>query len=82
MDCHIASISMKDRLTCLRAQSTEKPHRPITISDFNGDGNPDLVIGNCCGLAVTSVVFGKRKRHFCSGADHASGRVSESDCRG
>ena len=51
-------------------------------ADFNGDGSPDLVIGNCCGLAVTSVVFGKGNGTFEAEQDHASGGVSESDCRG
>jgi FG-GAP-like repeat len=36
----------------------------LFAADFNGDGNPDLVIGNCCGLAVTSVVFGKGNGTF------------------
>jgi len=31
----------------------------MVATDVDGDGKTDLVIGNCCGLAVTSVVFGK-----------------------
>lgn len=33
-------------------------------ADFNGDGKTDVVIGNCCGLAVTSILFGKGNGTF------------------
>jgi hypothetical protein len=29
------------------------------VADFDGDGNPDVLVGQCCGLAFTVVAFGK-----------------------
>jgi hypothetical protein len=36
----------------------------MVAADVNGDGKTDLVIGNCCGLAAMSVLFGKGNGTF------------------
>jgi hypothetical protein len=36
----------------------------MVAADINGDGKTDLVIGNCCGLAVMSVLLGKGNGTF------------------
>jgi len=36
----------------------------MVAADINGDGKMDLVIGNCCGLAAMSVLFGKGNGSF------------------
>ena len=36
----------------------------MVAADIDGDGKTDLVIGNCCGLAAMSVVFGKGTGSF------------------
>jgi hypothetical protein len=36
----------------------------MVAADIDGDGKTDLVIGNCCGLAALSVVFGKGNGTF------------------
>jgi hypothetical protein len=44
------------------AQNTQLPDANVTnlaVADFNHDGNPDVLIGDCCGLAYTSIAFGK-----------------------
>ena len=38
--------------------NTATSTRTITIADLDGDGNPDLVLGDCCGLAEASAMVG------------------------
>ncbi|MBV9304234.1 MAG: VCBS repeat-containing protein [Acidobacteriaceae bacterium] len=36
----------------------------LAAADFNGDGKADLLIGSCCGLATTSILFGNGNGTF------------------
>jgi len=31
---------------------------PLVVADFNGDGNPDVAMAECCGLALLHIAFG------------------------
>ncbi|HTQ99314.1 MAG TPA: VCBS repeat-containing protein, partial [Candidatus Acidoferrum sp.] len=31
---------------------------PMMVADFNGDGNPDVAMAECCGLALLNIAFG------------------------
>jgi len=44
------------RAPLLTATNTEPPM--IVITDLDGDGNPDLVLADCCGLSEASYMYG------------------------
>jgi hypothetical protein len=46
------------------------------VADFDRDGNPDVLVGQCCGLAFTVVAFGKGDGTFPTSYDLAPGASS------
>ena len=48
----------------------------LVVADFDGDGNPDVLLGQCCGLAFTVVAFGKGDGTFPTNYDLAPGASS------
>jgi len=45
----------------------------IAIADMNGDGKPDLVLGDCCGLSEASEMFGNGNGTFQAEVQFPSG---------
>jgi uncharacterized protein (TIGR03437 family) len=45
----------------------------IAIADINGDGKPDLVLGDCCGLTEASEMFGNGNGTFQAEVQFSSG---------
>lgn len=45
----------------------------IAIVDFNGDGNPDLLLGDCCGLSEAVIMLGNGDGTFQQGTAFMSG---------
>jgi hypothetical protein len=45
----------------------------VVIADLNGDGKPDLLLGDCCGLAEATYLLGKGDGTFYAEAQFPSG---------
>jgi hypothetical protein len=45
--------------TAITSSLTSTGTTYLVVADFDGDGNPDVLVGQCCGLAFTFVSFGK-----------------------
>ncbi len=49
----------------------------LAVADFDGDGNADVLVGQCCGLTFTSVSFGKGDGTFPTNYGLATGPASQ-----
>jgi hypothetical protein len=59
------------RAPTLTSTSTSPPM--IAVTDLNGDGKPDLVLADCCGLSEASYLFGNGDGTFQAEAQFPSG---------
>jgi uncharacterized protein (TIGR03437 family) len=57
----------------LPAISTGASGEAIAIADLNGDGNPDVVVADCCGLSESVYLLGNGDGTFSSPAHFSSG---------